>query len=569
MSLNQKTPTIHPRKRKIAFIAATAATTSLMLGACGSTPDNQSTSGGSPLPSLSIVAEPPGGMSEVFNPFVATARWPARNTMYEPLMIPNMVTNELSPWLSTEYEWNDDATELSFKLRDDVKWSDGEDLTADDVVFTLGLYNDNPGLFGSYTRVFESVSDVNAVDDNTVKVTFTQSSVTALTDLLQQFIVPEHVWSDIEDPTTFDNANPVATGPFIDVSSFSSQEYKVRANKDYWQPLEVDEISLRSYSGNDQINAEVTAGNVDWGGLMPEPQRTFVALDEEHNHYWWPKTRTVNVQLNTTIKPFDDATLRTAMSMSIDREKVANDSYWGEATAANPVSLATDFFESWIDDTVVTEFSKNTEYDPEAAKKMLKEAGYKTDSSGALLMADGTPVAIEMIVPTGWTDWISTIQAITENFGEIGIEATTRTLQYDSWAADVYSGNFEGTLVGSYPSLTPYQFYYENMSEDTVPEPGEQSSINGQRFGDPEATELLQKFTSTVDTEEQLEIIKSVERRFAETMPLIPVVEGPDYGLFTTKRYTGFPSADDPYAQLSLQLDYTAYLVLPHLKPAV
>ncbi|MFE6735956.1 ABC transporter substrate-binding protein [Microbacterium sp. NPDC057650] len=525
-------------------------------------------SGGDGSRYLSLVAEPPSGMTRTFNPFSATSRWVSRNAMYEPLMISNAVTGKTDPWLATEFAWNADATELTITLRDKVVWSDKKPFTADDVVATFELVRKNEGLVATSAQVRDEIVSVTAKDPQTVVIAFNRPSATALEAVLSQVIVPAHVWNEIKDPTTFDNPDPVATGPFTTVESFSSQVYRVTKNPHYWQKIAVDGLSLRSYSGNDQISAEVLAGKIDWGGIIPDPDKTYVARDPKNNHYWWPRTRTVNLQLNTTLPVFNDVKVRRALSLAIDRQRIVDVAYWGKSDPANAVSLPPDHFQKWIDQGLVDSTAASVALDPDAAGAALDAAGYKKGSDGIRVSPDGKKMSYAMIIPTGWTDWITAAQSVADDLKKVGVEVKMSTLAYDSWAEQVYGGEFEVTLVGMVESSTPYRFYYESMSTHTVKPVGTQSTINAHRFGDPEATALLEKFTGLVDEGEQVATMQQIEKRFAELFPVVPLYESPDYGLFSTRRYTGFPDDKNPYAPLSLSLDYSGYLVFPHLTKA-
>ena len=91
----------------------------------------------------------------------------------EYLFYANFATGEIQPWLATEYTYNDDFTELTIKLRDDVKWNDGEPFSAEDIVFTVNMVKANPALsYGSSMQEF--VADVSAPDATTERATSTR-----------------------------------------------------------------------------------------------------------------------------------------------------------------------------------------------------------------------------------------------------------------------------------------------------------------------------------------------------------------------------------------------------------
>src|SRR5437868_5636754 len=107
-----------------------------------------------------------------FNPFAGDRRWPAREGMYEPLMVYNTIKGELVPWLATEYKWSDDNKKLTFTTHDNVKWSDGQPFSAKDVAFTFNLFNTTKGLQGPGSNVWDYLAAVNAPDDKTVEFSF-------------------------------------------------------------------------------------------------------------------------------------------------------------------------------------------------------------------------------------------------------------------------------------------------------------------------------------------------------------------------------------------------------------
>ena len=514
-----------------------------------------------------IVAEGGNSFTRTFNPFSPTARWVSTRTMYEPTMIQNYATGQLDPWLATGYEWSADALSLTLTLRDDVKWSDGEAFTAADVAFTFNLMKDNPGLIGPAAGAFgQYLSAVEAVDDTTVKFTFSTTYTPGLYAIVDQFIVPEHVWKDVADPVTFENSEPVGTGPFTTIDAFGTDRYQVTKNPNYWQPLNIEGVFVQGFNGNDQVSAAVLSGNIDWGGLVPDPDTTFVALDPEHFGYWWPRTSVVMLLANTTDGALGDTTVRKAMSLALDRQRMINTGVWGKSVPGNATGLPEGPFKDWIDPAVVEAGASWVNIDPDAANKLLDDAGYARGADGIRVDKDGQPMAYDIIVPSGWNDWVSASQIVAENLADIGMDVTLRTTTADSWTNSTFTGQFDLSLGTAQRTATPFEFYRNNMATSSVQPVGTASPNNQQRYGDPAVDELLAKFAASTDAAEQKAIIAQLEGMFNDAAPAIPLYEQPDWGLYNTTRFTGFPNAENAYAPLSLQMTNGPLLVWPKLE---
>lgn len=514
-----------------------------------------------------IVAEGGNSFTRTFNPFSPTARWVSTRTMYEPTMIQNYATGQLDPWLATGYEWSADALTLTLALRDDVKWSDGEAFTAADVAFTFNLMKENPGLIGPAAGAFgQYLSAVEAVDDTTVKFTFSTTYTPGLYAIVDQFIVPEHVWKDVADPVTFENSEPVGTGPFTTIDAFGTDRYQVTQNPNYWQPLNIEGVFVQGFNGNDQVSAAVLSGNIDWGGLVPDPDTTFVALDPEHFGYWWPRTSVVMLLANTTDGALGDTTVRKAMSLALDRQRMINTGVWGKSVPGNATGLPEGPFKDWIDPAVVEAGASWVNIDPDAANKLLDDAGYARGADGIRVDKDGQPMAYDIIVPSGWNDWVSASQIVAENLADIGMDVTLRTTTADSWTNSTFTGQFDLSLGTAQRTATPFEFYRNNMATSSVQPVGTASPNNQQRYGDPAVDELLAKFAASTDAAEQKSIIAQLEGMFNEAAPAIPLYEQPDWGLYNTTRFTGFPNAGNAYAPLSLQMTNGPLLVWPKLE---
>lgn len=517
---------------------------SMLLAACGS---SSSASEGT---YLTINFEQVSTWVRNFNPFSASALGSTATAIYEPMMIYNKSTGELVPWLATAYKWSDDNLSLTFTIRQNVKWSDGQPFSANDVVYTYNLLKSNDALTGTANSVLgEYIDSFSAPDANTVVFTFKSVYTPALYDIANQIIVPEHIWKDVADPLTWTNDNPVATGPFTQVAKFESQIYVLEKNPYYWQEGKPAFKGIRypAYADNDAANLALVNGDVDWAGnFVPDIEKTYVSKNPDNFHYYFVGGDGISLMINTTLKPFDNADVRKAISMGINRDMVVQTAMYSYIPVADATGLG-DTYAVWKDKDVI---AKGTwmNYDVDAANKMLDAAGLKLGSDGVRLDLDGKPMKYELIVPSGWTDWISAAQIITQNMSALGITLNLTTPEETAWTDSVTKGQFEWTLAYASGGPTPYNFYRGQMSKLTIRPVGENANDNWGRFDDPQTDDLLDQFAKTSDVSQQKQLMSQIEGRFVELAPVLPLFPGPDWYEYSTAHFTGFPSKDNPYA---------------------
>ena len=483
-----------------------------------------------------------------FNPFSPDVRVIATTIIYEPLMVYNKVANKLVPWLADSYSWSADNTVLTFKLHPGVQWSDGQPFTAKDALFTFNLVHNNSALASAASGVMnEYVDSIAAPDDTTLEFKFKTVHTPAVYDLALQIMVPEHIWKDVADPVTFTNDNPVATGPFTEVTKFQEQVFTVEKNPHYWQAGKPYFQGLISpaYPGNDQANLATVNGDLDWmGNFIPDIEKTYVAKDPEHNHYYFTNGDAVLIYLNTKVKPFDQPDVRKAVSMGIDRKKVVNISEFDYAPVLDDTGIG-DQFKAWKDPTLSK--ATWTNYDPKAANDLLDKAGLKKGSDGIRIGPDGKPMKYELIAVSGWTDWISACQVVSQNMKDLGIDVSVSTPEYDSWYDSLSKQNYQWAIGWSSGGPTPYNFYRGQMSKITVQKEGESADENWNRFVDPEADKLLEQFAQTSDPAKQKDLMNQIQAIFVKDAPALPLFPGPDWYEYNTARFTDFPTKDNPY----------------------
>jgi len=281
------------KHKKLWLFISSMIITSMLLAACGSPAATPTTAPTVAIKNayLSINFEQRGTWVRNFNPFSPDALGSTLTAIYEPMMIYNKSTGELVPWLATEVSWNADNTVLTFKLRPNVKWSDGQPFSAKDVTYTFDLLQANAALQGAASTVLtEFIAGYKAVDDNTVEFIFKSVYTPALYDIANQFIVPQHIWKDVADPATWTNENPVGTGPFTQVTKFEEQIYVLDRNPNYWQPGKPAFQGVRypAYADNDAANLALVNGDLDWtGNFVPDIENVFVKKNPDNYNYYF------------------------------------------------------------------------------------------------------------------------------------------------------------------------------------------------------------------------------------------------------------------------------------------
>lgn len=360
---------------------------------------------------LSALPEQVTAWVENFNPFNQTTAAPSvMHFMYEPLIIFNALDGGKPIYrLATAFEYSEDLSTITVTLRDGVQWSDGEAFTADDVVKSFDLALSDPAL--DSVGMAQMLSGVEKIDEMTVKFNLSTPSSQAMYQIVRVPIVPEHIWSDVADPVTFTNPDPVGSGPLTEIRRFTPQEYIQCRNDNYWdaESLKVDCMRFPQIANNDQALAAAANGELDWmGSFLPDIENTYVAKDPEHHSYWLPAGSLVAFYMNFEAKEagdkeaINDVAFRRAVSMAFDREAMVEIAGYGYPTINQYPSGLGRAYHAWNNPEVDDKFGAFTQYDIDGAKAQLAEAGFKdVDGDGFVETPNGEQIDLEVIVPNG------------------------------------------------------------------------------------------------------------------------------------------------------------------------
>jgi len=522
---------------------------SVVLAACGGSNGTTSTKPKKPAHpnSLTLLANEQDAYTKNFNPYnQASVISGTQGLMYETLLNVNRLDGTVKPWLASSYELATDAKSITFHLQQGVTWSDGQPFTSDDVLFTLNLIQKNAAM--DLTGIDAAVDKVSAPDASTVVVTLSKPFNPIVWILGGQvYILPKHTWSSVKgDPSQYADANPVGTGPYI-VKSFTPQLVDLVKNPKFriaGKP-EVDEVKIPAYSSNDSATLALQKGQIDWTNLyIPGLDQTYVSLDKQHNHYWFPSSDDVMLYLNLTKAPFNDLQVRKAISQALNRENISKLGESGYEPPANPTGLVGSNIKAHIDPQFA---DLKFTVDPAQAAQTLESDGWTKGSDG-FYAKNGKTLAFSIIVVSGYSDYVADCQVMVKDLQAAGIKATVNAMSNDAFTTALNNGNYDTGILWTNPGPTPY-YIYDGLLRSTNSAPiGQSAPSNYERWMDPATDQLLDQYAGSTDTTVQQQALAGLQKIMVEQLPSIPLTAEPYWYEYSTAKFVGWPDAQHPYA---------------------
>jgi peptide/nickel transport system substrate-binding protein len=548
---------------------------SLLLAACSgsSTPANSSSSGSSVL---KTVPTPKGPNPDLFNPYFTAnqgSTYGAQGLIYEPLWFINSYNSNSSPWLASSYSFNSDVTQLTFKLRQDVKWTDGQQFTSADVKFTFDEMKKYPTL-DTGALWASRLSSVNAPDPYTVVFNLQHPDSTALYRIgVTVDIVPEHIWSTISgDPAKFANdQNPIGTGPYK-LASYRPELVKFTANPNYWGTKPgIKEIDVPAAADNPTAAQMISKGEIDETdvGWTANQDASFSQKDPQHDHIWFAPSNTVMFYMNLQKAPFNSLPFRQAVSLTINRPQLyAEGNIY--APPANPSGVLTPNWNSWISPEYAGKQFPTDDAKFSQAWKLLGQAGYTKDANGMAADKNGKELSFSILVVSGWTDWDADAQLIQADLANIGITTTINSVGgYTPYYSAMQNGDYDTVISWTDGGPTPYYPFFDMLSS-TYSAPAGQPIAGGtnfERWSDPATDKLLSQYSTSADPNVQKQAIYGLEDIIANQLPAIPLTQNPWWYEYTTNNIKGWPSKSNPYDIGALYQAPDLENVILHLQP--
>lgn len=380
------------------------------------------------------------------------------------------------PELATEWTISPDGKEYTFKLREDVKFHNGEPFNAESVKVSLERNITEKTLRRAY--LWETLKEVEVVDDYTVTVRYSEPNVVGLVNLIYAPMLPPEALRE-KHKELF--KNPIGTGAFTWGHWKRGQEIVLNKNPDYWgEPVHMDKFVFLPITETGTRLAGALNAEIDIADSMTSDQ---IPLAESSGNIEiirmlaWDQ---IYLALKTDKPPFTDIKFRQAINLAIDKEGIVKHVMKGGRVSTGYIPKGIFGF----DDSLVP-----VKQDIEKAKQLVEESVY-----------DGR--IIDIMVPIGWfPNEKEVAQAINGNLQEIGINSKMSILEGATFADRRSAGDYDIFLNQDGMGGDVNSFLTRVIATDT----------HGMGNINPELKELAVSQSQTVDTQKRIEILREIE----------------------------------------------------------
>jgi peptide/nickel transport system substrate-binding protein len=490
-----------------------------------------------------------------FNPLRAERSTGTVGLLYETLFRYDPLKDRFIPWLATSGRWVGKSYVAT--LRRGVTWNDGKPFTGADVKFTF----ETGKLEGSqYSTMWKTGLTGITVKGNVVSFNFkgTPNYQDWDTNMYSIPIVPRHIWSsysatEITTGNTDDVSKMVGTGPFkYGAGKGTSGTLQWNRRVGWWATKALGLRMPMQYlvdihnTSNTASLQNFLQGNIDLSNnFFPGVDKVIGGKIQTYYSKapYMLSANTAWLVPNTTHKPLNDKVFRRALATSININRIVTADYGNIVAKANPTGLLP-VWNKWIDQAQAKRLGFT--YNVQRAKTLLSGAGYRdTNGDGFVENKDGSPINLRLIVPNGWSDWMTAIQIIADSAKDAGIKITPAYPDYNGLVDERNSGRFDLVInndkqIGN----TPYT-YYDYLFH--LPIADQQTFANFARFTEagagPWAKTLALNKVPTTNTVKAKKLHSQIQKVILEDLPAIPLWYNGMWSQYNTSTWTSFPAA--------------------------
>lgn len=465
--------------------------------------------------------------------------------------------------LAESVDVSEDGLVYTYKIRDDVKFHDGEPLTAEDVVFTYGLYQnteDYPWM-GDYTYYFENME---ATANNEVVITLSEAIPNIDAQLVFLYVLPKHVW-EAEDAVEFENVTAIGSGPFKMVEYKQNEFVHLAANEEYFGGSpKVDEVILQTFENQDALVQAIKTGQVDM--ITEMPNTAVASLREDANievvtgapfapdvtdiifNQVSPENCPPDDGLCTGHPALQDRNVRLALAHATDKQKIIDVVLLGLGTPG--MTLIPDGLGFWYNSSL-----QDYEYDVAKANQILDDAGYvDTDGDDIREMPDGSlPLTFRLNWPSDSIDSPRLAELLSEMWGQIGVTLEAQAMDPDALTSACCPAFDFDIMIWGWGSDPDPNLLLSVMTTDEIPTG---SSETG--YSNPEYDDLFGQQAVELDQNNRKELVWQMQQIVHDDVVYIIPFYAQAVQAYRKDRFTGWIT-DQPKVELS---DVTSLFVV-------
>jgi peptide/nickel transport system substrate-binding protein len=445
----------------------------------------------------------------------AYAIWITIPYIFEPLLTYDYDQVKLKPALAESYEMSNDGLEITFHLRDDIHFSDGAAVTADDVVFTYQTIV-NPKIdAANVANQYIDVDGVVKVNDRTVKFLMKRPHFKSLENLSFTWsmgVLPKHIYG-FSNPEDFNKhrSNPVGSGPYVFEKWDVGREIVLRRNENYWGEKPKLEKIVYKFIPNPVASIQALRSHqVDI--VIPEAEQfADIVKDEQFKKefnclsYWTPWTPFYYIGWNQDTPFFSDRQVRLAMTHIINREQIISQLLKGiSRTITGPF---------YINGRQNDPNIKPWPYSLEKARRLLDEAGWRDTDGDGLRDKDGVPFRFKFMYSNSYALYERLAKLLKDEAAKVGIEVMAEPTEWSILVGRLNDRKFDSAVAGWGGDILedPYQLWHSSQI-------GNRGS-NYVGFNNKEADSIIEQARRTLDETRRNELYHKLHRILHEEQP--------------------------------------------------
>ena len=497
------------------YKSALLATLALSLAGCG----GGSSTSGSSTSSSNILKYGLSGIEGNFSPFISSNTYDTYvcSLIFEPLVTVD-ASGEYVPYLA-DWELSDDKLTYTFTLKDGIKFSDGTDMTAEDVAYSYSVPAEED-YAGPRLNVANAIADIKVVDDKTVAFTMASASPANIQNFTYGIMSKEYYAHSSFEELNELNQKPMGSGKFVlEDGGYASKQYvKLKTNENYWDSdakPKIDGVYMLEVA-DDTVLSSLESGEIDM--CMPaakaENVESIESMSNAHLVSYLGNGYTF-MCFNTTRLTLAQTEVRQALMYALDRKSFLKAEYGSDDLVSLGMAPISPVSWAYPGNDALNAY----DYDLDKAAKMLDDAGWKDTDGDGIRDKDGTPLHLNWLVYTDST-WPGTLSSMAyDSWHKIGVDLEITQMDFNTVSS---------MTMDAEPGEKDFDIYTMGFSLSADPDPTGglydadayvAGGFNASGFRDEKSQELIAEGLAEFDQDKRAEIYKEWAIRQNELVP--------------------------------------------------